>query len=182
MRYYVVHTPEGVIRFSGRSYEAPPDHADEGLLTLELAEPLPEGDWHVEAGALVPGLLDLRTLEERRAARWEQIKAARAAAETAPLPTPYGTFDCDPVSQARIANAALLMQTQADQLQPGEAPTVDFTRYDNSVVTLTAGQMVEVALRMGAQVQAAFATGRALREQLDAAATIEQIEAVAWPA
>jgi hypothetical protein len=127
--------------------------------------------------------IDLRTLEQRRAERWAQIKAARDAAETAPLVTPYGTFQCDfPVSQTRIANAAQMMQTEAAALQPGLTPTIDFTLADNTVVTLTAGQMVEVALRMGAQIQAAHATGRALRAQLDAATTAEAVDSVHWPA
>jgi hypothetical protein len=183
MKHYVIHTAEGVIRFAGNCPDdaTPPDHSDEGLTTLVLAAPRPAGEWHVAGGVLQSGRLDLRTLEQRRADKWAELKAARAAAEAAPLATPYGTFDCDAVSQARIANAALLMQTQAAELQPGAMPTIDFTLYDNSSVTLTAGQMVEVALRMGAQVQAAFATGRALREALDAAQTAEAVSALAWP-
>lgn len=185
MKHYAVYNAAGVIRFSGHCpNDSPlPDHADEGLQTLLLAEPLTPGEWHVAGGALQPGRLDLRTLADRKAERWEAIKAARAAAIDAPLPVAgIGTFDCDEASRANIANAALLMQTMAATLQPGEVPTIDFTLADNTVATLTAGQMVEVALHMGAKVQAAHATGRALREAIDAATTAAAVEAVAWPA
>ena len=74
------------------------------------------------------------------------------------------------------------MQTMAATLQPGEVPTIDFTLADNTVVTLTAGQLVEVALHMGAKVQAAHATGRALRDAIDAAATAAEVDALSWPA
>jgi hypothetical protein len=127
--------------------------------------------------------IDLRTLEQRRAERWAQIKAARAAAIDAPLAVPgVGAFDCDEASRANIANAALLMQTMAASLQPGEVPTIEFTLADNTVATLTAAQMVDVALRMGAKVQAAHATARALRDAIAAAATAEAVDSVHWPA
>lgn len=183
MKHCVYYTPAGVIRFRSVYPEGSEPEPEDGLQVLLLDERLPDGDWHVAGGALVPGLLDLRTLERRRSDKWEQIKAARAAAIDAPLPVPgIGTFDCDEASRANIANAALLMQTMAATLQPGEVPTIDFTLADNTVATLTAGQMVEVALHMGAKVQAAHATGRLLREAIDAAATAAEVEAVAWPA
>lgn len=183
MKHYVFHDAAGRIRFRSTCADDVEPGEEPGLTALLLEGPMPAGDWHVEAGQLVPGRLDLRTLEQRRAERWAEIKAARAAAIDAPLPVPgVGSFDCDEASRANIANAALLMQTMAASLQPGEVPTIDFTLADNSVATLTAGEMVQVALHMGAKVQAAHATGRALRDALDAATTAEQIEAVAWPA
>lgn len=183
MKHYVYHDAAGRIRFRcSTPVDATPE-PEPGLTVLELAEPLAAGEWHVADGQVMAGRLDLRTLEEVRAERWEQIKAARAAAIDAPLPVPgIGAFDCDEASRANIANAALLMQTMAATLQPGEMPTIDFTLADNTVVTITAGQMVEVALHMGAKVQAAHATGRALRDALDAATTRAEIEVVAWPA
>lgn len=125
---------------------------------------------------------DGRTLEQYQDARWEEMKAARAAALVAPLVTNYGTFDADPVSQDNIIRTAQMMQTEAATLQPGETPEDDFTLYDNSVVTLTAGQMVEVALALGARTKAIFATGRALRVAVYAAASREAVDSVHWPA
>ena len=126
--------------------------------------------------------LDLRTLEQRRADKWAELKVARAAAIVAPLVVDgIGTFDADPDSQTNIIRTAQMMQTEAATLQPGETPEDDFTLYDNTVVRVTAAQMVAAALTLGARTKAIFATGRALRMAIDVATTPEAVEAVAWP-
>ena len=126
--------------------------------------------------------LDLRTLEQRRADKWAELKVARAAAIVAPLVVDgIGTFDADPDSQTNIIRTAQMMQTEAATLQPGETPEDDFTLYDNTVVRVTAAQMVAAALTLGARTKAIFATGRALRVAIDVATTPEAVEAVAWP-
>jgi hypothetical protein len=176
---YLYYRPSGVIQLKGICPDDSPPEPIDGLTLLLLDEPLPDGDWHVAGGAVAPGRLDLRTLEQRKAERWEQIKLARTAAINAPLVTPYGTFDADPASRQNITDAILMVQT-LDQL--GEPSSIDFTLADNSVVTLTVSEMVDVGLRLGAQVQAAHATSRVLRGQLDAATTAEAVDSVHWPA
>jgi hypothetical protein len=121
-------------------------------------------------------------LQIARENKWKQIKRARQAAIDAPLDTPYGVFDSDEKARMNITNSAQLMQTMANALQPGGAvPTIDYTLYDNSEAELTAGQMVEVGLLLGQKVQQAFATGRALRIQIDEATTLAEVASVVWP-
>lgn len=122
---------------------------------------------------------DLRDLSQVKEDRWTAIKSARNAALTAPLSTPHGTFDADVYSQKNITDAIALLQALE---ATGSPQTIDYTLADNSVVTLTTAQMVQVGLLLGARTQDAYATGRALRTAIDAASTKEEVEAVVWPA
>ena len=130
-------------------------------------------DWGTKAW------MDPRTLDDLKAAKWVQIKAAREAAIKAPLVTPYGTFDADADARANITDTILLLQTMEAMGQPGE---VDFTLEDNTVLTVTTAQMVMVGLLLGQQVQGAYNTGRLLRGDIKAASTAEEVAAIAWPA
>lgn len=152
-------------------------------LTTEIPPEAPVGYEQV----LVAGSWVLRqvvtpqpSLEEVKAQKWREMKQARQAALCAPLTTPHGTFDADEDGRANIIQTAHLMQTEAQALSPGQQPTVEFTLADNSVVTLTAGQMVQVALLLAAQVQAAYARGRVVRAAIDAATTSAQVQAITW--
>lgn len=122
--------------------------------------------------------IDLRTLEQRKEEKWEQLKQARSAALDALLVTPYGVFDSDPESRQNITDSVLLVKTLNELGQPS---SIDFTLADNTVRTMTASEMIEVGLLLGAKVQAAHATGRALRLELDAAQTSEEVDSIAWP-
>lgn len=122
---------------------------------------------------------DPRTLDDLKAARWAQIKAVRAAAIDAPLATLYGRFDCGPADRTNITDAVALLQTLA---AAGTPTTVTFTTADNVAVTLTLAQMVHIGLLLGQRVQAAYATARALRAQIDAAQAADDLAAIHWPA
>lgn len=119
---------------------------------------------------------DPRSLEEARQEKWQEMKKARAAAEGAPLATPFGTFDADPVSTQRIANAVLLTDIAGRQGPPVET---EFTLADNTSVTLTPGQMTVVGLMLGAQVQAAHTRGREVRAAIWQT-TREDLGSITW--
>jgi hypothetical protein len=119
-------------------------------------------------------------LESLKAQKWFDMKAARRAALQAPLATPYGTFDADPESRDNIVQTAHLMQTEAQTLAPDQVPSVDFTLADNTAVNLTAGQMVDVALLLAEQIQAAYQRGRVVRAAIDAATTAQELAAITW--
>lgn len=132
--------------------------------------------WEQVADSAAPG----PTLEQLKAQKWVEMKEARRQALCAPLATPYGTFDADPDSRGNIIDTAHLMQTEAQAFAPGSNPTEDFTLADNTVVTLTASQMVEVALLLANQVKAAYARGRVVRAEIEAATTAAEVAAVTW--
>lgn len=121
--------------------------------------------------------VDTRTLQDLKDAKWGQIKAAREAAIDAPLSTPFGDFDSDERAQKSITDAVLMLQSLESLGTPG---TIDFTLFDNSVVTLDTAQMVQVGLLLGQKVQAAYTLARALRLQIDAATTPAEVAAVVW--
>ncbi len=122
--------------------------------------------------------VDVRSLADAKAQAWERIKAAREAAFDAPLVTPHGTFDSDVRARANLTAAVLLAQTLDSMSLPA---AIDFTLVDNTVVTLSAAQLTAVGLLLGQKMQAAFATGRALRLVIDACDTVAAADAVSWP-
>lgn len=120
--------------------------------------------------------VDARNLEQLRAAKWNQIKAARDAAEFGGFTWDGSAFDSDLTSQSRIQGAAQLAAL---------APTtfsIDWTLADNSVRTLNAAQMTAVGEALGAHVATQHAIGRTLRTAIEAATTPGELDAIAWPA
>ena len=121
----------------------------------------------------------VKTLAAIRADKWTAIKVSRDAAINSPLVTPHGIFDSDPLSRANIAGAVALAQTLAAATPPF---SITYTLADNTSVVLDGPGMVSVGLLLGAKVQAAFATARALRVRIDAAMTADAVAAITWPA
>lgn len=116
-------------------------------------------------------------LPELKTTQWLHIKQARESAINAPLATPYGTFDAHAKARASITDAVLMLQTLSAQ---GTPQTIDWTLADNTVVTLTTAQMVEVGVLLGQQVQAAYTQARSLRVQIEAATTAQEVGLVVW--
>ena len=119
------------------------------------------------------------TLYALQADKWTAIKASRDAAINSPLVTPHGTFDSDPASRANIGGAVALAQTLAAATPPF---VITYTLADNTSVVLDGPSMVGVGLALGAKVQAAFATARALRVRIDAATSPADLDAITWAA
>ena len=128
-------------------------------------------DWQSESWT------DQRSLSVAMQDKWNEIKEARNAALNTDLSTPYGVFDANANSQKAITDAVLMLQTMANM---GNPITIDFTLADNSTVTLTTSQMIEVGLILGQRTQTVFATGRIKREAIDAATTVAEVEAITW--
>lgn len=119
--------------------------------------------------------VDLRSLEEAKAAKWDQIKAKRNDAEWGGFAWDGSVFDSDPLSQSRIQGAVLLAN-----LSPSSF-SVDWTLKDNSVRVLSASQMVGVGEALGSHVAAQHTIGRQLRQEIENATTVEAVESVTWP-
>ena len=122
---------------------------------------------------------DPRTLDDLKAAKWEEIRAAREAAKTAPLmDTPFGTFDTD---KAGVENITWALQGLNAAAQIGAAPdTIRWTLADNSVIDLTRLQLDQVGLLLMQRGNTAHEKARALRDQINAATTREAVEAIVW--
>lgn len=118
--------------------------------------------------------VDLRTLDERKAEKWEEIKAAREAAEFGGFTWDGSTFDSDELSQQRIAGAV-----QFANLNP-TGFVIDWTLADNTVRTLNAQEMTAVGVAMGQHVNAQHAKARLLRQQIEAATTEAELDVIVW--
>lgn len=121
--------------------------------------------------------VDPRSLSTIKSDAWDAMKKQRAVAILAPLTTPYGVFDADAPAQKAITDAVLMLQTLA---AAGTPTTIDFTLADNSTVTLTTQEMVNVGLLLGQRTQTVFALARAKRISIEAATTKAEVDAVTW--
>ncbi len=120
---------------------------------------------------------DPRTLQDFKDAQWLLIKQARKIAINTDLVTPYGVFDSDEGSRKAVTDAVLMLQTLASM---GTPTTIDFTLADNTVVTMSTPQMVEVGLLLGQKTQTAYSQARIKRENIDAATTKESVLLISW--
>lgn len=105
------------------------------------------------------------------------ITRARDSAEFGFFTWDGSRFDANERSQARI-QGALQLATLA--LATGGAFTVDWTLADNTVRTLSAQDFVGVGQALAAHVEAAHVKARALKAQIDAATSLEEVAAVVW--
>ena len=117
--------------------------------------------------------VDMRSLEEAKAAKWSEIKQARSQAEYAGFTWDGSVFDSDVTSQQRITGAVTLAQMNAEF-------SIGWTLKNNTVRTLNAAEMKEVGVALGLHVTTQFAHAQDLRPQLDAAQNPEAVGALRW--
>lgn len=132
----------------------------------------------IETGEVVPYTPPGPTLDELKAARWEEIKLARTGAEYGGFTVPsIGTFQSDPDSQRLITGSVVVAQLAAAQ---GAPFSVTWTLADNSTAELGAQGMIAVGLALAAHVEACHVAGRTARAALEAATTPEEVAAVSF--
>ena len=135
----------------------------------------PQPSEHHEYDAVADMWVDARTLVSVKAHTWERIKAARNAAETADFMCGGRLYQAD---KDRIVGAAqLALMARA----AGQPYSIDWTLSDNTHVTLDASGMIAVGAALGAHVAEAFAIGIHLRQQIAAATSFEELDAIVWP-
>lgn len=117
--------------------------------------------------------VDPRSLDQLKAAKWDEIKAAREAAEYGGFTWDGSTFDSDAASQQKIIGAS-----QMANLTPGFE--IDWTLADNTVRTLNATEMNSVGIALGQHVNAQYVHARNLRQQIEAATSAQEVQAIVW--
>lgn len=135
------------------------------------ASPGPGYDWDTTTKAWVPNLA------AAKAAKWAEMKAARSAAEYGGFTYNNQTFDSDFQSTQRILGTVTMARIAAGN---GQAFQTDWTLADNSVATLTGGQFIALGVALGQHVQAIYAQARARRAAIEAATTVEEVNAITW--
>lgn len=118
-------------------------------------------------------------LDTAKAAAWEAIKLQRGKVEKGGFEWSGYKFDSDAVSQQRIQGAVQLAQMAL--AANVVAWSIDWTLFDNSVVTLDATDMVNVGLALGMHVSTVFNISRELREQIYSASTLQSLNTIKWP-
>lgn len=114
-----------------------------------------------------------------RVAARQRIVKARDAATAAGFTCNGQQYDSDPTSIQRI-NAAVTLAMLA--LQNSQPFTMDWTLADNTVTTLDAPGMIAVGTACGQFVAALFDKARSLQDQIAAATTADQMDAIVWTA
>ena len=111
-------------------------------------------------------------LAEAKAAKKRQIEAERDAACEQPVTALGRTWDADRRSQELLASAIALAQAGAP------LPPV-WRDYDNSDMPVTSiADLLAISGAIAAQTQQAYATSWARKAAVDAATTIDEVEAV----
>lgn len=145
----------------------------DGIQVVSL--PAPPGnayawDWPSKAWVL--------NLTAGQLAAWSRIKAARDAAINAGVTYNGNVYDSDATAQLRVTGAA---QTAQLQIAAGNTTfSITWTLQNNSTVTLTAQQVIDMALAISANYQTNFAKAQSLRAQIQAASTQAQLDAIVW--
>jgi hypothetical protein len=118
------------------------------------------------------------TLAEAKLVRWDVIKQQRQLIEEGGFVWDGSTFDSDARAQSRITTFSLMADLSVRRSQAFSATWV---LADNTARVLSANQMLQVLQAMYQHISDTFDTARALRQQILAATTIQQVEAVTWP-
>ena len=121
--------------------------------------------------------VDSRTLSEAQAETWENIRNARDTNLAAGFTWNGSKFDSDDISIQRIMGA---VQLATLALGAGQSFTIVWTLFDNSTLTLSGSDMINVYVALGNFTQACFTAGVNLREQISAATTTSQLDAISW--
>lgn len=110
-------------------------------------------------------------LDQYKLGAWRTVKALRNQKEAAGFKFNGVIYDSDSISQQRIQGAAQLAQLDSTM-------SIDWTTQDNSVVTLTASEVLALGVTMGQHINALHAASRVTRSEIYAAQTKRQIDQI----
>lgn len=135
----------------------------------------------------VRGLPDPKppTLKDAQDARIELMKKDReaAAADPGPITTPFGEVNGDGEALTKVQQvlAGWGAARTLEAAGMGTAPaTVNWIMFDNTKLPVSYEQLSLVAVLMLQRGEQAFNKYSALRDQILAATTIEEVEAITW--
>lgn len=119
--------------------------------------------------------LDPRTLDDFKAEKLAQAKAARDAQEFGLFTYNGMVFDGDLDAQRRLS---VLVSASKTSAASGYSFAKDFTLADNTVVQLTAEDFIGIEMAKLWQVDVAFQEYRVKRAAIEAATTLEELGAI----
>ena len=147
-------------------------------------EPLEEKEeykikWNGEAWEYeeipVPPEPEPPTLEEVKEQKINELKGVRDAKEMEPVLYAEHKFDFDSKSYERITAAIYALDMQ------GATSTISWTLADNSSTPVTANDLRGVIAAAAVRSDALHTTYRALKAQVQAAETVDDVNNIMWP-
>ena len=138
---------------------------------LRASNPRKPSVWSNAAMAWV----DARTIAHAKADAWARIKAERERRLAGTFTHAGHTYDIDPVN---LSGASI---DAREALIAGESWSQMWVLANNTTVTLTATEMIAAGRACKTVVSNLWATSQHLRGLIEAATTIAQVEAIAWP-
>lgn len=163
------------VEWGGEGPPAPPEvmagSTVEGLTKpLDLRTPTPTS---VLDGVSLQWV-ETATLHDAKANAWTAAKTARDAAESADFEFDGTLYQPDVTKITGAVLAALLPRAEGDPF------AINWTVSDNSVVTLTAQQVMALGLTLTARINAIHQYGRELRALIENAATPAEAYGYTW--
>ncbi|HAP76432.1 MAG TPA: hypothetical protein DCY18_12645 [Thauera sp.] len=117
---------------------------------------------------------DPRTLEQAKADRIADMRVARDAAIEGGFTWNSLPFDSDSTAQLRLVGLAVA--AMADPLMEDKP----WRLADNTWTTVNSSQALQVYTALGGHIEAMFAQFAAREAAINAATTIEEVEAITW--
>lgn len=118
------------------------------------------------------------TLEVLKIFKWTEIKNERDRRERFPLDYLEKQFDFDDISSQRLQWA---IDAARSALFLGGTFVITWTCYDNTTIDLIAEQVIGIPIAVAQRTDNLHQAARALREQIETAETVEELEAITWP-
>ena len=118
--------------------------------------------------------LPLPTLEEIKTAKIAELKAQRDSKEVEPIEYQGYSFDYDSKARDRIAAAIVALDVQ------GADASIDWTTADNQDVSVTATDLRAIVAAVAVRSNKLHTAYRAAKENVEAATTTTEVEAVAF--
>lgn len=153
---------------------------DVQFVDITNLSPQPEVGWGYDGSNFTesPG----PTLAELQSQAWSRIKAERDRREQSGAPYLGKILDSDEKSVTRISIA---VQAAQAAISAGTEFSLDWTMQDNSVVTMTAAEVVGMSVALATHSNGLHLAARAVREKILAATDAAEVEAaeaaVVWP-
>lgn len=143
---------------------------------------MPDGSKHVmtELGKAPPkgsSMREVKTLEQLKAEKHIEIKTNRNRMEFGTFKWNDHEFDCDSISQQRLTIAMFSAQ---NSIMNGIDATIDWRLADNSLVSLSPSDIIQVYTAMGENTRLAHEHAAQLRYLVDTATKPSEIEAIVW--
>ena len=129
-------------------------------------------DHWVEGAERVPDFFSGEQLRLAKNRIWREAKAKRAAMRDAGVETPHGIIDSDAQSQQAVHQLAMTAKLADEEFE------TSFTLADNTVVMLTAQDLIEVSVALSRHVAAVHEAFQAVRSQIDDATSLERLQEI----